>query len=83
MSTNQQRFRETSFIKAKLFQEPVYRSDDNEAWIVLRNNLEEIRAFFRQIGQEVTFDEGEGTLSFRRWSHRMVNEFPDSHNLAP
>lgn len=60
MSTDQQRFREASFIKAKLFREPIYRSDDNEAWIILRNNLEEIRAFFRQIGQEVTFDEGEG-----------------------
>ena len=60
MSTNQQNFRETSFIKAKLFQEPIYRSDDNEAWILLRNSLEDIRAFFRQVGQEVVFDEGEG-----------------------
>jgi hypothetical protein len=60
MSTSQQNFREASFIKAKLFQAPIYRTDDEEAWIILRNNVEEIRAFFRQVGQEVVFDEGEG-----------------------
>ena len=60
MSTNQRSFREISFIKAKLFHEPIYRSDDNEMWITLRHNLEEIRAFFRQVGQDLVFDEGEG-----------------------
>jgi hypothetical protein len=60
MRTTEEKFREASFIKAKMFQEPIYRADDSEEWIILRNNLEEIRTFFRQIGQEVIFDEGEG-----------------------
>jgi hypothetical protein len=60
MSENETKFREVSFIKAKMFQEPIYRADDNTVWVTLRNNLEEVRGFFRQVGQEVIFDEGEG-----------------------
>jgi hypothetical protein len=59
-------FREAAYIKAQLFRDPMYRADDVESWSVLRSNLEEIRGFFRQVGQEVVFDEGEGYAFIRQ-----------------
>ncbi len=60
MSENETKFREASFIKAKLFEGPIYRADDNAEWVALRSNLEEVRGVFRQVGQDLIFDEGEG-----------------------
>ena len=65
MSSGQEA-RETSFIKAQLFRQPIYRSDDTSVWITLRSNLEDVRYFFRQVGQEVVFDEAEGYAFIRQ-----------------
>lgn len=66
MSSSDAPFREVAFVKARLFRDPMYRADDAEMWTVLRSNLEEIRGFFRQVGQEVIFDEGEGYAFIRQ-----------------
>ena len=66
MSASQDAFRETSFIKAQLLRQPIYRFDDATVWATLRSNLEDVRHFFRQVGQEVVFDEGEGYAFIRQ-----------------
>jgi len=66
MNPSDTQFREAAFVKARLFRDPMYRADDVELWAVLRSNLEEIRGFFRQVGQEVIFDEGEGYAFIRQ-----------------
>lgn len=60
MEPMEPRFRDVSFVKAKLFAEPIYRADDAVIWNILRTHFEEVRGFFHQIGQEVVLDEGEG-----------------------
>ena len=54
-----------SFVKAKLLREPVYR-EDGELWLTLRAQQDEIRHYFRQIGQELVLDEGEGYAFIRQ-----------------
>lgn len=58
-------FTPTAFVKAQLFQEPVYR-EDVETWHTLRGHIDEIRRYFREIGQELVFDEGEGYAFIRQ-----------------
>jgi hypothetical protein len=57
----------SSFVKAKLLREPVYR-EDGELWEALRSQQDEIRHYFRQIGQELVLDEGDG-FAFLRQLH--------------
>lgn len=66
MSTTVTTFSQVSFIKARLFGSPVYRADDESDWTALRNNLDDIRHYFRQVGQELVFDEGEGYAFIRQ-----------------
>ena len=66
MNPSDTQFREVAFVKARLFRDPMYRADDVELWSVLRSSLEEVRGFFRQVGQEVVFDEGEGYAFIRQ-----------------
>ena len=65
MSAYQARFQPPSFVKAKLFREPIYR-EDGELWFTLRAQQEEVRHYFRQIGQELVLDEGEGYAFIRQ-----------------
>lgn len=65
MSTTQPTFPPASFIKAKLLREPIYR-EDVELWPTLRAQQDEIRHYFRQIGQELVLDEGEGYAFIRQ-----------------
>jgi hypothetical protein len=58
-------FPTSSFVKAKLIREPVYR-EDTELWDALRAQREEIRHYFRQIGQELVIDDGEGFAFIRQ-----------------
>lgn len=58
-------FTPASFVKAKLFREPIYR-EDAELWLTLRGQQDEIRYYFRQIGQELVLDEGEGYAFIRQ-----------------
>src|SRR6266542_4690512 len=58
-------FPAASFVKAKLFREPIYR-EDGEMWLTVRAQQGEIRHFFRQIGQELVVDEGEGYAFIRQ-----------------
>lgn len=58
-------FSPSSFVKAKLLREPIYREDSN-LWTTLRAQQEEIRSYFRQIGQELVLDEGEGFAFIRQ-----------------
>lgn len=54
-----------AFVKARLFREPVYR-EDTEDWLTLRGHVDEIQRYFRDIGQELVFDEGEGYAFIRQ-----------------
>jgi hypothetical protein len=65
MSATEPTFPPASFVKAKLFREPVYR-EDGELWLTLRAQQDEIRHYFRQIGQELVLDEGEGYAFIRQ-----------------
>jgi hypothetical protein len=66
MNPTENQFREAAFVKTRLFRDPMYRADDSELWAVLRSHLDEVRGFFRQVGQEVVFDEGEGYAFIRQ-----------------
>ena len=76
MTPNESPFREAAFVKARLFRDPMYRADDDELWAVLRSNLDEIRGFFRQVGQEVIFDEGEGYAFIRQIEPQQDERVP-------
>jgi hypothetical protein len=65
MSNAQINFPPVTFVKAKLLREPVYR-EDGELWLTLRAQHDEIRHYFRQIGQELVLDEGEGYAFIRQ-----------------
>lgn len=65
MSSNPPVFPPASFVKTKLFREPIYR-EDAELWLTLRGQQDEIRHYFRQIGQELVVDEGEGYAFIRQ-----------------
>jgi hypothetical protein len=58
-------FSPSAFVKAKLLREPIYREDLN-LWSTLRAQQEEIRIYFREIGQELVLDEGEGFAFIRQ-----------------
>jgi len=55
----------SGFVKARLLREPLYR-EDQALWDALRAQREEIRHYFRQIGQELVVDEGEGFAFIRQ-----------------
>jgi hypothetical protein len=65
MSNAPTHFPPAAFVKAKLLREPVYR-EDGELWLTLRGQQDEIRHYFRQIGQELVLDEGEGYAFIRQ-----------------
>ncbi len=65
MSNSASTFPPASFVKAKLLREPMYREDE-ELWFTLRAQQDEIRHYFRQIGQELVLDEGEGYAFIRQ-----------------
>jgi len=65
MSTASGPFPLQSFAKAKLLREPIYR-EDGELWDALRAAQDDIRHYFRQIGQELVLDEGEGFAFIRQ-----------------
>jgi Domain of unknown function (DUF4194) len=52
-------FSERSFVLVRLLREPIYR-EDGPLWETLRAERDAIAHYFRQIGQEVVIDEGEG-----------------------
>jgi hypothetical protein len=58
-------FPTSSFVKAKLLREPIYR-EDGELWDALRAAQDDIRHYFRQIGQELVLDDGEGFAFIRQ-----------------
>lgn len=76
MNQHETPFREAAFVKARLFRDPMYRADDPEQWAILRSNLDEIRGFFRQVGQEVVFDEGEGYAFIRQIEPQAEERVP-------
>ena len=65
MSNAPLNFPPIAFVKAKLLREPIYR-EDGELWLTLRGQHDEIRHYFRQIGQELVLDEGEGYAFIRQ-----------------
>lgn len=78
-------FLPSAFVKARLFREAVYR-EDAEDWLTLRGHLDEIRRYFRDIGQDLVFDEAEGyafirQLEFEGEEHvpRLVQRRPLSY----
>lgn len=65
----------SSFVKTKLLREPLYR-ENAELWDVLRAQQEEIRYYFRQIGQELVLDEGEGFAFLRQMEPEAEEPVP-------
>ena len=65
MSNAQTNFPPATIVKAKLLREPVHR-EEGELWLTLRAQHDEIRHYFRQIGQELVLDEGEGYAFIRQ-----------------
>jgi len=65
MDPNETAFPPVAFVKARLFREAVYR-EDTEDWLTLRGHFDEIRRYFRDIGQELVFDEAEGYAFIRQ-----------------
>jgi len=58
-------FSERSFVLARLLLAPIYR-EDGSLWETLRSERDAIAHHFRQIGQEVVIDEGEGYAFLRQ-----------------
>lgn len=66
MSSPSPNFPPAAFVKAKLLREPIYR-EDGELWLTVHGpQQDEIRHYFRQIGQELVVDEGEGYAFIRQ-----------------
>ncbi|HEY9173059.1 MAG TPA: DUF4194 domain-containing protein [Verrucomicrobiae bacterium] len=65
MSVPQPTFAPAAFVKARLLREPIYR-EDGELWLTVRGQQDEIRHYFRQIGQELVVDEAEGYAFIRQ-----------------
>lgn len=66
MSNPSSNFPVAAFVKAKLLREPIYR-EDGEMWLTVRGpQQDEIRHYFRQIGQELVVDDGEGYAFIRQ-----------------
>ncbi|HVZ16416.1 MAG TPA: DUF4194 domain-containing protein [Terriglobales bacterium] len=58
-------FSERSFVLAHLLLDPIYR-EEGSMWEALRAERDAIAHYFRQIGQEVVIDEGEGYAFLRQ-----------------
>ncbi|BET65671.1 hypothetical protein ASA1KI_05890 [Opitutales bacterium ASA1] len=58
-------FPERSFVLARLLVEPLYR-EDGALWETLRAERETVAHYFRQLGQELVIDEGEGYAFLRQ-----------------
>ena len=58
-------FSDQSFVLARLLLQPVYR-EDGPLWETLRQQRDVIAHYFRQIGQELIIDEGEGYAFIRQ-----------------
>src|SRR5688500_11864541 len=58
-------FSPASFVKVRLLREPLYR-EDQDLWNTLRAQRDEIRHYFRQIGQELVVDDGDGFAFIRQ-----------------
>jgi hypothetical protein len=58
-------FSEQSFVLARLLLQPVYR-EDGPLWETVRERRDTIAHYFRQIGQELIIDEGEGYAFIRQ-----------------
>jgi len=58
-------FSDQSFVLARLLLQPIYR-EDGPIWETLRQQRDLIAHYFRQIGQELVIDEGEGYAFIRQ-----------------
>src|ERR1051326_8867305 len=58
-------FLPSSFVKAKLLQQPVYR-EDSGLWDTLRSERKEIAEYFSAIGQQLVVDEADGFAFLRQ-----------------
>lgn len=66
MSNTTSSFPAAAFVKAKLLREPIYR-EDGDSWLTVYGpQRPEIAHYFRQIGQELIVDEGEGYAFIRQ-----------------
>jgi hypothetical protein len=66
MSNPASSFPAAAFVKAKLLREPIYR-EDGDLWLTVHGpQRSEIAHYFRQIGQELVVDEGEGYAFIRQ-----------------
>lgn len=66
MSNSASKFPAAGFVKAKLLREPIYR-EDVDLWLTVHGpQRPEIAHYFRQIGQELVVDEGEGYAFIRQ-----------------
>lgn len=75
MNPPENAFPPVAFVKARLFREPIYR-EDAEDWLTLRGHHDEIRRYFRDIGQELVFDEAEGYAFIRQLEFESDDRVP-------
>ena len=68
-------FPESSFVKARLMQKPLYR-EDGELWDVLSRHPDDIAHFFRQIGQELVFNHEDGYAFIRQMRGEADERIP-------
>jgi hypothetical protein len=82
MKNSETTFPPASFVKAKLFTGPIYR-EDGDLWLTVRGQQDEIRHYFRQIGQELVLDEGEGYAFIRQLELEGDERIPRLKHRSP
>jgi len=68
-------FPDAAFIKVKLLKQPIYREDERD-WNTLLVDRDEIRHYFRSLGQELVLDEAEGYAFIRQIEMEDVDKIP-------
>ena len=74
MSTNSP-FPESSFVIVKLLKQPIYREDESD-WNTVLAQRDDIRHYFRKLGQEFVLDESEGYAFIKQIELEDVERIP-------
>jgi len=74
MSTNSP-FPESSFVIVKLLKQPIYREDESD-WNTVLAQRDDIRHYFRKLGQEFVLDESHGYAFIKQIELEDVKRIP-------
>lgn len=75
-------FPDASFVKVKLLKQAIYREDERD-WNTLLAERDEIRHYFRSLGQELVLDEAEGYAFLRQIEMEGVEKIPRLAHKRP